>query len=948
MTWKDNSNREERKSESLLRLSMDKIHKRRMGQISLYKHRSDVQNENEYYDVNNKAAETVVYRKGVALSHQEDHPVGNTSTESSYKMDCCCSKSLLSLAELCGDVGGCGQDLISIDDISSTRRLVLPPITRRDDHDDMLSDRDYESECRDKYAVPDEEDEFEIGIDGDKYDHDESTTTYHNIDSNMSRNTIVSCSSKSKDMLSLNNNEDNESWDYNVIPTGIPEIESHHHADMINVQKLRHFSIALVIFTFRLMSRWQFRLDHDSNKGQLILVQNLNIEFMGKLLHEVLIWMYNTKFIQIQAEINNTILGDCYHFAVATSTETSESDSCFSSDSSSFDSDYFCYSVDSSNFEDRGNKKNDVTDLSDFIVPEYIKKFLMSLDQATDLSQDYVSAHNRTKLDNYEDSDDDNDGVSEELRNLRCVEKDIEKELIEIDAQYAVQFPADKINSNNAGYMDSALATRAVYNVLLAMSSESSDEEGKDSCTEGTDTTFDVQNAKATVAEIMNRIHKQLPSHTYESTAQNLPQVEQKIMNNLFTMSQSSSPSDPIFYESESSYEISLGPEASFSSIGCELEHKMTKEDDNDDHSVLIYIKRDNSIDTNSKDNVYVYPNWNKLAFDPSGSFEGPDTNFGEDSDIIDMTENQGNGSIEITLKDNFILQGRKRILSPITNRPDNSIALLSKVGNYLETKPPLLEMKCGKSSQNMKKIVSAEGDSCTHRTRNENRANDTQSLYTGSYLTIEKPVIETAWSVSPIINSFSISSDGILKSRSDTPEMAHMESQHTDEDIKTLKLGEYWESLLNHQSFSSRSTATYFKNEMTNISICEDPSGQYSDGNYRECSSVGCRGVPYDEYDPFEAAKNIDAELCGSIETVYSDGENINRFVTLKSSTEGIEIAEAPTSYYSIQNTDVSVRKIVDEQALKKIPNASTEKRQPGKSSWGGISIIKEVTWNS
>jgi hypothetical protein len=46
---------------------------------------------------------------------------------------------------------------------------------------------------------------------------------------------------------------------------------------------------------------------------------------------------------------------------------------------------------------------------------------------------------------------------------------------------------------------------------------------------------------------------------------------------------------------------------------------------------------------------------------------------------------------------------------------------------------------------------------------------------------------------------------------------------------------------------------------------------------------------------------------LCGSIETIYFDGENINRFVTLKSSTEGVEIAEAPTSYYSIQNTDVS-----------------------------------------
>jgi hypothetical protein len=819
MTWKDNNNREDNESESLLRRSKDKIDKRRMGQRSLYKqHRSDVQDKIEYCDINNKATHTAVYRKGVILPYQEDH----ISTESSYKTECCCSKSLLSLAELCGDVGGCGQDLNGINDSSSTRRFVLPPTAMRDDDDNILSDRDYESECREKYTVPDEEDEFEIEIDGDKYcsDHDESTTTsYHNIDSNLPRNTIVSCSSKSKNIMPLNNNEDYESRDYNVIPAGIPEIESYHHAaDMINIQKLRHFSIALVVFTFRFISRWQFHLNHDSSKGQLILVQDSNTEYMGKLLHKVLIWMNNTKLIQMQAEINIPIIGDCY--VGASSTKISDFDSCFSSDSnsdsaSSSDSDSYCYSVDSSKFEDEGDNKNGVVYLSGFIVPEYIKNFLMSLDQATDLSQDYVNAHNRTKLDNCEDgNDDDNDGISEELRNLRCIEKDIGKEFIEIDAQYAVQFFPDKIDPNDVESMYSTLATRAVYKVPLTMSSESSDEEGSE-----VDTTFDVQNTKASVAETMHRIHKQLPSHTCESTAQNLPQVQQKISNDLFTLSQSSSPSDHIFYESESSYEISLGPEASFSSIGCELEHKMTQVDGSDDHSVLISINRDNSIDTNSEDNVI--SNWNKLDFD-----QGTGTDFDRKGLEVDLyenvKENQENNSIEITLKDNFEIQGRKRILSPITNCPGNKIALSSTNDDYLESKLLLLEMKGGRSSQDMKKIVSADGDSYTRRISNEN----TQSLYTESYLTIEKPVIETVWSVSPIINSFSSSSDGILKSRSDTPGMAHTESQHIDEDTKTLKLGEYWESLLNHQSFSSRSTATYFYNEMINISICEDPRG--------------------------------------------------------------------------------------------------------------------------
>ena len=144
--------------------------------------------------------------------------------------------------------------------------------------------------------------------------------------------------------------------------------------------------------------------------------------------------------------------------------------------------------------------------------------------------------------------------------------------------------------------------------------------------------------------------------------------------------------------------------------------------------------------------------------------------------------------------------------MSPISNRQDNRIVLLSTNGDYLESKLLLLETKGSKSSQDMKKIVSTDGDSCTRRISNENIANDTQSLYTElSHLTIEKPVVENVWSVSPIVNSFSSSSDGILKSRSDTPGMTHAESQHTDEDTKTLILGEYWESLLNHQSFSSR-----------------------------------------------------------------------------------------------------------------------------------------------
>lgn len=408
-------------------------------------------------------------------------------------------------------------------EFSTRRSTMAPEMTEDDVYASHI--RDDESEIRDKYAGLDEDD-FETGIVENNYGATTKARDTARKRQGNAKHHLPSRLGTLKHRISRLNQFFN----------------SRKEAQNSMKRKPCSFEVFIVMFSFRFMSRNQFCLDRDCD-GPLIPNNYIKMEVAKTLIYRIIKWMYENKFIPTQEE-NYQLPIHSYNDSNDTSSVQSSlshySDSCASSTDSSLLLNENCL------------------DLSDYIAPEYFQIFLKSLDETTDLTSDYINAHNRTQLDDIENDD---DGMSEELNNLRFViEIEIEKELIEIDAQHSAEFSTDKLREKipiDLEYMDSATATDAFYNAVAAMSSESSSPSPSVASTE---TTFDVQNAREAVLKLVNQIQSQLPQKNHDKTPQDLPQVQQKIMNDLLILSQAP---DPL-----TDYEISIDLQSSVSSIG--------------------------------------------------------------------------------------------------------------------------------------------------------------------------------------------------------------------------------------------------------------------------------------------------------------------------------------------------------------------------------------------
>ncbi len=331
------------------------------------------------------------------------------------------------------------------------------------------------------------------------------------------------------------------------------------------------YDVMLVILAFRYMSRRQRCLEYD---GPDIQNHEFDIRVVKLLVCQVLRWMKANNLIQTR--------GKTFPLPLRSNYSSDETSSGYQASMSSL-SDSFTYSTDSSVCE-----SEECLDLSDYIAPKYVQTFLKNLDEATDLTPDYINAHNRTEVQN------DDDGMIVELSNLYFVEIEIEKELKEIDDKHAAKFagekpgekilvemeietklmeigddhaaelpvekPEDKIPTDLAN-TGRTTATDAFYNAVVAMACDiSTDSDGDNSSEESRESTFDVQNARATVLQLVNQIQSQLPQTALDDTPQALPQVQQKIMNDLLILSQKPEP--------QMSYEISIDLQASVSTVG--------------------------------------------------------------------------------------------------------------------------------------------------------------------------------------------------------------------------------------------------------------------------------------------------------------------------------------------------------------------------------------------
>jgi len=279
------------------------------------------------------------------------------------------------------------------------------------------------------------------------------------------------------------------------------------------------------------------------------------------LIYIIATWIRDIQLIQAQKEITQIphhSSDDSNAVFLVQSSSTSHSDSCGYS---------ICgYSIDSNFPEDEA-----YLDSSDYIAPKYLQNFLKILDEATDLTPDYINAHKRYGLQGIENDD---DGMRDELENLRHIEKEIEKEMAKIDSQHAAEFVAKKRDENfsdNLVWANGATTTDAFYNAVTAIISINSNLDEDDlSSTEDTETTFNVENAKEIALKLINQIHSQLPQRSHFEKSRELPKVQQKIMNDLLTLSHKQE------FRTTSSYEISLNLSPSVSSIGFDFEIEST------------------------------------------------------------------------------------------------------------------------------------------------------------------------------------------------------------------------------------------------------------------------------------------------------------------------------------------------------------------------------------
>ena len=173
----------------------------------------------------------------------------------------------------------------------------------------------------------------------------------------------------------------------------------------------------------------------------------------------------------------------------------------------------------------------------DYTIPKYLQCFVSNFEEAIDLTSDYIHAHDKIVIQN------DDDSMTVELNNLGFAELEIQKELLEIDAEHAEKYSEESKTEQtpvDVQYTDRATATDAFYNAVAAMADDITDEDSSDS--ESSVSTFDVEDAKQTVLQIVNKIQNQMPEQFFEKEPHASPGVQQQIMNDLVNSTQHSEP----------------------------------------------------------------------------------------------------------------------------------------------------------------------------------------------------------------------------------------------------------------------------------------------------------------------------------------------------------------------------------------------------------------------
>jgi hypothetical protein len=149
------------------------------------------------------------------------------------------------------------------------------------------------------------------------------------------------------------------------------------------------------------------------------------------------------------------------------------------------------------------------------------KLFVVTAMFETNLSHDdYINAHHNTTV-----TESDDDGMAEELTNLRCVEEELGRELSKSEFEFPktpdVPTQHRRVIPEDFGGMDDKKAMHTVYQAMLAMSSDSDSFE--ESCSsQETESTFDASAARRAVQEALLN----MPSVPSGNMGMHLPIIE--------------------------------------------------------------------------------------------------------------------------------------------------------------------------------------------------------------------------------------------------------------------------------------------------------------------------------------------------------------------------------------------------------------------------------------
>lgn len=429
-------------------------------------------------------------------------------------------------------------------------------------------------------------------------------------------------------------------------------------------------AVTFVIFAFRFMSRNQRCLEHDKQAEQN---HEIYMKVVKIMICNVLRWMRDQNLLQKPTRKFDLLPINCASAEETLTVLTTSS--------------------------------------IDYTVPKYLQCFVGNFEEAIDLTSDYIHAHDKIVIQN------DDDGMTVELNNLGFAELEIQKELLEIDTKHAEKYSEESETEQtpvDVQHKDRATATDAFYNAVAAMADDITDEDSSDS--ESSVSTFDVEDAKQTVLQIVNKIQNQMTEQSFGKEIHASPGVQQQIMKDLVTSTQHSEPERAfeIFIELQTavsaldSYDFSeddiekCGSDDNVHQLStprtCNLSSQGTSKHSDASQGVKADEIQENSarhqntiwknLSVQRQDSGRRSPYLQFKKTDDESSV-GTEENLNPESKYLAYEyireSHENNNSIEVILKDNFVLSTMDDILEKATGKTDENTTLVTR-----ETSAPL------------------------------------------------------------------------------------------------------------------------------------------------------------------------------------------------------------------------------------------------------------------